>query len=119
MADTYERDYREAREKLEKFKQQTNDLNNAKQSGTSTKKHIYFLTATNNTLAVNMKNLERCQYQYENHSSDYSHLSEKQRKQRVSDITLLNEQYKTLSSTYADATNANSSSSHVDLEAQE
>ena len=82
-----------------------NDLDNATKSGKSIKKHIYFLTATNNTLAVNMKNLERCQYQYENHATDYSHLSQKQRLQRVTDITLLNDRYKTLSNTYENATN--------------
>ena len=78
---------------------------------------MYFLKATNNALAPNIKNLEKCQYQYENHPSDFP-MSQIKLNKRISDIQGVTKRYQDMSSEYSGAINASQRQSEVseDLE---
>jgi hypothetical protein len=75
MTDNFEKSFSEARTKLDKLKSQLGDYDTARKGGLATKKNVYMMKTTNNVLSVNMKHLEKLQYEMDHSGSNFSNLS--------------------------------------------
>ena len=100
MTDSYEDYYNDAKKKIDKLNDQLNDYNAVKSQGGNVTKKIYLVNATYKVLSVNIKNLEKCKYDYEDNPSNFRNLSERERETRLQRITVLLKDYEQVNAMY-------------------
>lgn len=77
MTDNFEKNFSEARTKLDKLKAQLGEYDTARKGGLNPKKNVYMMKATNKVLSVNIKHLEKTQYELDHNASEFTNLSQK------------------------------------------
>lgn len=87
MTDTFERNYREAQERVERLRNQMDDIANAR-PGQSVASQKYLMKATWATLQTDLSNFDQLLYYFQNEPHKYAGVNKKEIQRR---ITLIND----------------------------